>query len=92
MNRTGAAESYRVRYLRRTEIPKSPSKIIEFTDLEPRWEWGAVSCRLNYNFSNYIEDYANTTHNARPNLGYLDGHVERKGRRDVGLMTEVYYW
>lgn len=60
---------------RRIASIKDCSSAVEFCDQEPNWAWGAAT-RLNYwLYSN--TDAASSTHKARPNTAFLDGHVIR---------------
>lgn len=93
LSRRGAADGYLVSYLKEAQI-RNPEKTIHFTDSEPIWAWGAVSCRINYNLTNPASETAKTTHNAEPNVTFFDGRTER---RSVYRLTNapdalVYHW
>jgi prepilin-type N-terminal cleavage/methylation domain-containing protein/prepilin-type processing-associated H-X9-DG protein len=53
-----------------------PDQFTELGDPEPIWSWGG-SVRVNYNFSSYGAETALTTHDAKPNWAFGDGHVAR---------------
>jgi|GEM_PF-5017279 len=74
----------------RFNVIRSPSAILELSDLEPVWSWSPGDVRLPYSLY-YNLDVARSTHDGRPNLVFADGHLENRHHTTV-KDTEVRWW
>jgi prepilin-type N-terminal cleavage/methylation domain-containing protein/prepilin-type processing-associated H-X9-DG protein len=75
---------------RKSDAVKTPlARAIEHADSEPNWAWG-VSARLSYAMWTTSE-FASTTHEGRPNVSYLDGHVIRRTPSEIPT-NHMAFW
>ncbi len=78
------------RHIKVTSMARSPSDLLEFADMEPVWAWGGDSIRMPYNIGWY-QNLAQSTHDEKPNIGFLDGHVERRHYSEMSNTTKHFY-
>lgn len=79
------------RFQKESMFKKSPSKLMEFADMEPCWSWG-VSTRFNSAFSNNGENLRVLTHGGRQNFCFLDGHIESMSQTEADPATYMQHW
>jgi hypothetical protein len=66
-------------------VTKDASRIIELADHEPAWYNGInYGCRLPYWLYSTVE-LATTTHDAKPNIIFADGHGDRKPMNSITM-------
>lgn len=68
---------------RRMSKVRNSSNVLEFCDQEPVWAWSGNSVRMPYWTYGASQDIAQTTHSARPNVAFLDGHVSRTPQAEI---------
>ena len=71
-------------------VNKSPSKVLEFGDMEPSWWFSGAGIRLDNCISGLVH-LARSTHKAMPNIGFLDGHVQAVKQSDVES-SQISIW
>lgn len=77
------------RYYKATQLHYPPSNVMELTDAEPQWSWPIP--RLFY-CVNSIGTIARTTHNARPNILWMDGHCEAMRTDEIPEKSYKFWW
>lgn len=72
--------------IRRELAIAKPSEVIKLCDGEPRWDWS--SPRLNYHLYG-MASVASSTHQARPNIVFVDGHAARTSKNDIASNEQL---
>jgi prepilin-type processing-associated H-X9-DG protein len=67
---------------------KNLSIMLDFADPEPGWSYSVI--RLNYSINSVI-DLARTTHNAKPNICFMDGHVDSQSTSSINVATQIKF-
>jgi prepilin-type N-terminal cleavage/methylation domain-containing protein/prepilin-type processing-associated H-X9-DG protein len=67
----------------------SPSTRIDFADGEPTWAFGAL-VRMPYSVYG-TADLARTTHNGRPNICFMDGHVDAQAISSIDDSAQIRF-
>jgi prepilin-type N-terminal cleavage/methylation domain-containing protein/prepilin-type processing-associated H-X9-DG protein len=70
---------------------KNLSVMLDFADPEPIWTNSPSSTiRLNYSINSVI-DLARTTNNAKPNICFMDGHVDSQSTSSINVATQIKF-
>ena len=68
----------------------NPATRIDFADGEPNWTWAPASIRMPYSVYG-TSDLARTTHNCRPNICFMDGHVDAQAISSIDTSAQIQF-